>query len=170
MTRSLSEKTRVVFFEFENNTDSVCLAAKCVVFEFVSTCTFTFELHKNDDSFTVPQPSFHFVPNNCSIGLISGELASQGRTNKEWSGKQDKNFHYSFFHTQPNANKREKFKFSRDFFVGHQHTLPNKIFRPASKSTNSCWCLSYPCSTGKHTLSVLFSNSKNTTCVFSLKL
>ena len=76
----------------------------------------------------------------------------------EWKARQE--FSLLFFHTQPNANKREKFKFSRDFFVGHQHTLPNKIFRPASKSTNSCWCLSYPCSTGKHTLSVLFSNSK----------
>ena len=52
LTHSLSEKTRVVFFEFENNTDSVCLAAKCVVFEFVSTFTFTFELHKDGDSFT----------------------------------------------------------------------------------------------------------------------
>jgi len=54
LTRSSSEKTRVVFFEFENNTESVCLAAKCVVFEFLSTFTITFELHKIDDSFTVP--------------------------------------------------------------------------------------------------------------------
>ena len=51
----------------------------------------------------------------------------------EWKARQ-KNFHYSFFHSQPNANKREKCKFSHDFFVGHQHTLPNKIFRPACKS------------------------------------
>ena len=54
LTHSLSEKTRVVFLQFVNNTDSACLAAKCVVFEFVSTFTFTFELHKIDDSFTVP--------------------------------------------------------------------------------------------------------------------
>jgi len=148
----------------------VCFAAKCVGLEFVSTFTFTFELHKNDDSFAVPQPSFHFVQNNCSIGLISGELASQGRTNKEWSGKQDKNFHYSFFHTQPKANKREKCKFSCDFSWVTNIPFQLKIFRPTSKSTNSCWCLSYPCSTGKQTLSVLFSNSKNTKRVFSLKL
>ena len=77
LTHSLSEKTRVVFLEFVNNTDSACFAAKCVGLEFVSTFTFTFELHKNDDSFAVPQPSFHFVPNNYSIGLISGELAGQ---------------------------------------------------------------------------------------------
>ena len=52
LTHSLSEKTRVVFLQFVNNTDSACLAAKCVVFEFVSTFTFTFELHKDGDSFT----------------------------------------------------------------------------------------------------------------------